>query len=361
MSKKKIAFIVILSVLVGLLADVFFGSSLAARLSTVRLFGKFQILKPQAPIVINTKEEVRASDSQDILNAVDKAKSKLSVVIFNQGSTVQVAGAAINVTSDGLFVTSKSAVANAKAAPISVLTNSGESFPVTQAYSDPASNLVALKTDAHGVSVADFGKSKELVSGERIAFLAGSLKPYTSRFVASFVSFLQDDTTGQIFDSDKPSRSFGVLSASNIIPGQAVINLNGEIVGIFDGSTVVSSDVLSQAVNNFATQKANLVRPAFGFHYRVVGPTESALLKLPLGAQIAKASDNLAAVNAGSPASQAGLLEGDVITSVNDTKIDPDNSLEELLAKFKPGDGLKLFVSRAGNTITLNLQAGTLK
>lgn len=55
-------------------------------------------------------------------------------------------------------------------------------------------------------------------------------------------------------------------------------------------------------------------------------------------------------VAAGSPAEKAGLKQGEVITSVDGTAIDKQNSLSSLLANHKPGDTVKLAVTAADGT-----------
>lgn len=361
MSKKQLVILVIISVALSLLLNVFFGGQLAAKLSTFRLFNKFQILRPQAPIVINTKEEVRANDNEDILNAIDKVRSKLSLLVYVDGVNVKVVGAAVNATSDGYFLSASPALVLPKNTKLLVLLNSGQSLAVTQVLTDPVSNLVLLKTEGNGIPVVDFGKSQDLNPGQRIIFLRSSTQPYASNFSSSFITQKQADADGVVYSSDKPSQTFGVQSVQNLIPGQAVVDLDGQVVGMFDGSGVVASSNLKAAVNLFTQQKSNIQRPSYGFNYRIINPSLSGLLNLPVGAQVVRPQDKQPAVTPGSASGLVGLLENDVITAVNDIEINSDNLLEEILQRYKTGDNLKLSVSRAGAKIIINVVAGVIK
>jgi serine protease Do len=62
-------------------------------------------------------------------------------------------------------------------------------------------------------------------------------------------------------------------------------------------------------------------------------------------------------VTKGSPAEKAGILKGDVITKVNDTKIESPESLFETIREFKPGDKVKVSFTRNGKeqTVTATL------
>ncbi len=53
-------------------------------------------------------------------------------------------------------------------------------------------------------------------------------------------------------------------------------------------------------------------------------------------------------VTAGSPAEKAGIRKGDVITKVNDSKIESPESLFESIHNYKPGDKVKIVFTRSG-------------
>lgn len=47
-------------------------------------------------------------------------------------------------------------------------------------------------------------------------------------------------------------------------------------------------------------------------------------------------------VEPGSPADEAGLKEGDVITAVNGQKVDRNHPLDQLIQSYKPGDNVEI-------------------
>jgi membrane-associated protease RseP (regulator of RpoE activity) len=63
-------------------------------------------------------------------------------------------------------------------------------------------------------------------------------------------------------------------------------------------------------------------------------------------------------VVAGSPAEEAGLSVGDVITAVGNTPVDANHRLVDILGQYKPGDQVTLKVRRLGNTVTVKATLG---
>jgi serine protease Do len=53
-------------------------------------------------------------------------------------------------------------------------------------------------------------------------------------------------------------------------------------------------------------------------------------------------------VTEGSPAEKAGIKKGDIITKINDTKIESPESLFETVHNYKPGDKVKVLLTRNG-------------
>ena len=64
------------------------------------------------------------------------------------------------------------------------------------------------------------------------------------------------------------------------------------------------------------------------------------------------------AVEANSPAAEAGLLAGDVVTGVDDAEIHRPLDFQRAMLDRKPGQKLRLAVRRAGDPLTLNLTLG---
>jgi S1-C subfamily serine protease len=93
-----------------------------------------------------------------------------------------------------------------------------------------------------------------------------------------------------------------------------------------------------------------------GISYQPIDPGIAANYDLPVewGAYVAD-------VEPGSPADQAGLQPGDIITKLGDVTIDETHSYVNTLFTFKPGDQVTLTVIRDGNEIQLPITLGETK
>jgi len=63
-------------------------------------------------------------------------------------------------------------------------------------------------------------------------------------------------------------------------------------------------------------------------------------------------------VEPGTPAVQAGLRVGDVITKVNDQQIDQQHPLQLELMKYRAGDRVRLTIVRGSQTMTIEITLG---
>ena len=60
----------------------------------------------------------------------------------------------------------------------------------------------------------------------------------------------------------------------------------------------------------------------------------------------------------GSPAEDAGLVIGDLITAVDGTPIDANHRLADMVSQYQPGDRVKITVWRAGDTKSITVTLG---
>jgi hypothetical protein len=357
MNKNTIVKIVLLSVALSFLVNILFGRYLTAKVSTLPLLNRWKIVSPQAPIVINTVRQERVSDTGDILDALNAVKSKLSLVVrMEKDGGVEVLGGAVNVTSDGWFLVPKKFVSTSTLASTYIkVDGSNASMPIERAVLDPATNFAMVKVNASNVAVSPLGSSESLLPGQKIIIARNTLANHTPHFMQSFVTSSQSDVHGVEYSSDIPTRTFGIQNYSQLLPGEVIVNVQGEIIGIWDGTLLISSDVIKNAVSNFINNGQKFIRPQLGIAYRIVTAAESELTKTPQGAMV------VAVPTPGSPALKSGLLVNDIIQQVGDVKITESEGLEEIVQNIKPGDTVSLKVSRNAAAQTVTVVVGELK
>jgi S1-C subfamily serine protease len=347
----KFIFYVVSVAAVAFLINLFVGDSLAAHIANWEWVKKYNIVRPGAPLVIHTREEVRVNDTNDIIAALNRTRGKVAAV--TAASDGHLLGSAVAVTSDGVFLTAKTAVAELKPEQLVLVLADGKRVAVTHIVLDPATELVALRTTGNGLSVVSFIPTSELSAGQRILLL-GANNDGSSYFLSSFLSTAERSASG-VVSSDAPSRTLLLQSVSGTIPGQAVFDLSGQLVGVWNGQQLTPASIAQEIVTSMAAHEGQIVRPFLGFFYRVVTAAEAANQNTTAGLLVTRPPGSAQAIFPNSSAINAGLREGDIITKINNQQVVgallPDALLTSLTANTKA-----IFeVRRGSSTVQLEL------
>ncbi len=349
---KKFIFIVFVALFVFVL-NVFFADRLSAHIATWNWVKKAHLVEPRAPLVINTREEIRVNETNDIISALSRNKNKVGALFAVGTGAPQLKGAVVVATSNGLVLTSRLAVGDLKAEQLSVQLDDGKRYSVSSIIFDPASNVVALQTNAAGLSVVTFAVHSDIFPGERVMLLGENVDG-GSYFLASFLSsaeFMPLD----IVSSDVPNRVVSLQPTSGVIPGQSVMDLSGKLIGIWDGQKLISSTILQEVVTGLLAANGKIIRPFYGFNYRFLSNVLAASEGRTPGLLISKSSAGTPAVIANSPAAKAGLLEGDIITKINNQAVGDNGIPEALLLNVSPQTKIFLQVKRAGQILDISI------
>lgn len=263
-------------------------------------------------------------------------------------------GSGVVVRSDGHIVTNNHVVENAE--QLSVKTLDGTEYDAQIVGTDPFSDLAVIKVDASDLTAVSFGNSDDLLTGQWVlAFgspLSQNLNNSVTAGIVSSVGRLQP--TGRAGQSGV--QNF-VQTDAAINPGNSggpLVNLNGELVGIntaiqstTGGYQGIGFAVPSNTVERVVTQiiETGRVQRAFlGINYQ---SASSSLIKnedLPSGAAI------VSQVQDGTPAAEAGLKAGDIITAIDGQELDEYLQVASLIANKQPGDTVTITVNRNGET-----------
>jgi serine protease Do len=337
-----------------LVIDIFVAPHISAWLASIPSLSGITWLNPQAPIVITKRETIRSNDNEDVLAALDQSKSKVAAIIRVDGNRTAVVASAVTLTADGVFVSSAPALAGLIPNQLRLVTSDGSVALVEQVLSDPATAMVFIKAKVNNLPVATLANAQEATTGSRAVWVTGTNSPAGPLVRAGFVAAGQGAVGGIVFNTDRPTRRLTIEPPAGIISGTALVNLSGEVLGMWDGTALVSSDIMRDALSRYLANAAILVRPSFGFSYTMVTSVDARAVSLREGAHVEKTL-------AKSPAQAAGLLEGDSITEIDGTSLTDGQLLEPLLEKYKPGDRIKFLVYRGNQRLELTLVVGVLK
>ncbi|MHC2990583.1 deoxyribonuclease HsdR, partial [Pontibacter sp. HJ8] len=269
-------------------------------------------------------------------------------------------GSGVIVASDGYIVTNNHVVDRAD--KIEVILDDKRKFEATLVGTDPTTDLAVLKINADKLPVVRYGNSDELQVGEWV-LAVGNPMNLTSTVTAGIVSAKGRNInilrTSQ--NRDLSIESF-IQTDAAVNPGNsggALVNLNGDLVGI---NTAIASQTGSFAGYSFAVPSAIVSKVVDDL--LKYGEVQRALLGATIqeiDAAFAKEKGlntlngvYLATVEEGG-AKEAGLKAGDVITAINGVKVARSSQLLEQVARYRPGDKVKVEYLRDGKERSANV------
>jgi 2-alkenal reductase len=148
--------------------------------------------------------------------------------------------------------------------------------------------------------------------------------------------------------------------------GGPLVNLAGEVIGIntlvvrnTNGGDVAEGLGFAIPVNTAQTiagqiiQQGYFARPYIGITYQPIDPNIAAQYNLP-----AQWGVFVTDVAPGSPASEAGLQQGDIITKIGDVTLDETHTYVNTLFTFKPGDQTTLTLIRDSKEMQVQVTLG---
>ena len=272
---------------------------------------------------------------------------------YGNGVPSQSSGSGVIVSDDGYIVTNNHVIEDAS--EIEVVLNDNRSYEAKVIGVDPQTDLALLKVESEALDFVSYGNSDDVKIGEWV-LAVGNPFNLTSTVTAGIVSakarnigILRDGSGLQI---ESFIQTDAVVNPGN--SGGALINLKGELVGI---NTAIATSTGTYAGYSFAVP-VTLVKKVID-DLLEFGTVQRGLLGIMIAdvnAEIAEQKDldvnqgiyvNL--VNDNSAAEEAGIAKGDVIIGINDKKVDNVSELQEMVARNRPGDEVKVTFLRDGD------------
>lgn len=267
-------------------------------------------------------------------------------------------GSGVVMSEDGYIITNNHVVGFAD--EIIVTLNNGKQYDAVKIGTDPSSDLAVLKIEADGLPKLKFADSDQVNIGEWV-LAVGNPFDLTSTVTAGIVSAKGRDL--DIIQEDKSIEEF-IQTDAAVNPGNsggALVNTNGDLVGIntaiatptgvYAGySFAIPSNLVNRIVNDII-ENGDIERTSLGIAGNTLDKeiAKELSLKTDVGVYVQS-------VDRGSAAQFGGLLPNDVITKVNNTKIETFDDLIEVMKFTAVGDVLDITINRDGVKKTLPIR-----
>ncbi len=286
----------------------------------------------------------------------DETRSPWGVPRNSSGKALRGAGSGVIISPDGYIVTNNHVID--KASEIEVTLNNNQTFKAELIGTDTRADIALLKIEATGLNYLPFGNSNNVRIGEWV-LAVGNPFNLTSTVTAGIVSAKARDLT----TPDMTPQSFLQTDAA-INPGNsggALVNINGELVGI---NTAITSQTGTYVGYGFAVPSnnvrkivedimefGNVQQGILGIRGQDVTPAISKELALNVSQGVV-----VSTVDSESGAALAGIRAKDVIKKIDNIDVRRMSDLTGYIESKRPGDIVNVKILRDGRERDLEVE-----
>jgi 2-alkenal reductase len=285
------------------------------------------------------------------------------MTFFGRTQDSTVSGSGVFISENGYVLTNNHVVAGTT--ELKVILADGSEQEATIIGTDQYSDLAVLKVDGMVSGVAVLGDSDALKPGETVIAIGSALGDFMNTVTVGVVS-----ATGRSIETSEGYQIQDLIQTDAAInqgnSGGPLVNLAGEVVGIntliirySESGTVAEGlgfSIPSNTVRVVAEQiiqKGYFPRPYLGINWRQITPEIAARYRLPVdwGTYVMD-------VYANSPANEAGIQQGDIITRIGDVAINADHTFLNTILLFQPGEKVTVELVRDDKTLQVEVTLG---
>jgi S1-C subfamily serine protease len=280
-------------------------------------------------------------------------------------------GSGFIISSDGLIVTNKHVVSDS-AEKYQVITSNDKKYDVEKIYRDPVTDVAIIKIDpaqntTQKLTPVELGDSKKLQVGQFVIAIGTALGEFKNTVTTGVISGLSRGiTAGDPFAQEAENIQNVIQTDAAINPGNSggpLLNSAGQVIGV---NTAVAQNgqnigfalpinVIRDSLKSF-NETGQFNRPYLGIAYKMISRDVAILNNLPEGAYVQRVVE-------GSAAEKAGVKVGDIITKLDDTKIQSKSEPSTIISKKKVGETITITLwkenkdANDGSGDTLELKA----
>lgn len=353
-------------IIVSIILSFFVGAT--GMFLTIRFFGDSNTIKT---VFYDTKN-VTVTEQDSISSSVDKLYNAVVVVqtLSNNEQISSGTGFVYKMDDDkGYIITNNHVVDGGN--KFNIIFSNGQSVEATLLGSDVYSDLAVLSvSDEYVTGVASIGKSSDIKVGDTVFTIGAPISDEYSGTVTKGIISGKDRMVSVTLNNQVGDYMMNVIQTDAAInPGNSggpLANINGEVIGI-NSLKLVQQEIegigfaipIDEAMVYVEKLEKGekIVRPMLGV--TLLNMTESYELYLS-GVIVDENSPEgvvIGSVTSDSPAANANLQKGDIITKMDDVEVTSRAKLRYELYKHSVGDKVTITYYRDGkeNTTTLEL------
>jgi len=271
-------------------------------------------------------------------------------------------GSGVIVSDNGYIITNNHVIENADTIRVRMIDQ--RTFPAEVVGTDPQTDIAILRVDASNLPAIPLGNSDELEIGEWVLAIGSPLSRELAHSVTSGIVSATGRSGIGLAEYEDFIQTDAAINPGN--SGGALVNMNGELIGInsaiatrtggFQGIGFAVPITMAQRVMESLLAHGEVIRGWLGVIIQDIDEIMAQAMDLPIneGALVSDVQEN-------SPAENAGLQQGDVITRIDGKKILSTSQLRNEIASRSPDSRITLTIVRDGEERTLDVTLGRLE
>lgn len=282
---------------------------------------------------------------------------------FGRTSDQSVSGSGVFISAEGYILTNNHVVEGAS--DLEIILSDGSRHSAGLVGTDIYADLAVLKTEQIPPAVATLGNSDVLKPGETVIAIGSPLGDFTNSVTVGVIS-----ATGRSIDNGQGYQIEGLVQTDAAInqgnSGGPLVNLAGQVVGIntlvvrSSGSGTIAEGLgfsipsnTARAVAEQIMEKGYFSRPYLGISWQLVTPRIARVYNLPVewGVYVTQVATD-------SPAEEAGIETGDIITRLGEVSLDEDHSYINALFEYEAGQQVQVELAHGRQLIQVEVVLG---
>lgn len=280
--------------------------------------------------------------------------------IFSIPTESEGVGTGIVVDSNGYILTNSHVISDGQAKSVNVLFNDGSSVSGEVIWHDSQLDLAIVKVNKAGLTPAELGDSDKVSIGDIAVAIGNPLGLELQRTVTQGIISGLDRTI-----KTENSTMTGLIQTDASInagnSGGPLLNEKGQVIGINTAKTSKgeslgfaipinqAKEIIQSVIKNGSYEKVTLgIKGYDASTYAAYAQSQGRPAVTDEGVFVGEVVDN-------SPAKKAGIIPGDIIVKLGDTKLTSMSDLTKCLYEYKNGDKATIVVNRDGKEVKLNV------
>ena len=311
-------------------------------------------------------DEINLVDEFDIENAtesivgISKIKQTGTSVFINNAEQKLGLGSGVIITDNGYILTNQHVAGN-KYSSCYVSLSDGKIYEGNEVWADSNIDLAIVKINKSNLSYLEFGDSDNLKLAEEVYAIGNPLgldfqKTITKGIISALNRTIKlEDNETNVYMEDLIQTDATINQGNS---GGALINNSGKLIGInsvkisnaegigFAVPINIVKPIINKLVNNNRFDEAWL--GIYGYDKEAIQYLDSNI-EIESGVYVAQ-------IAVDGPAFGLDIKEGDVITKIDDVKINKMNELKKYIYSKSPNDFVTLHIKRNNREFSIDVK-----